>query len=215
MTQIRLGAMQNPVRGILHGSAALVSAAGLVLLAGAGSSAVPALAALIYGLALVALYVTSSLYHSVPWRETWKTRLQRLDHTMIYVLVAATFTPLLVAAVDGAWVAVGLIGVWGLAFLGLAKEYWLKRGRGLIAVQVSVGSLCLVPMLLTLSSLDLVTGLLVLVGGMTYLVGVVMLVNDWPRLWPGVFSHHEVFHVLVILASIAHFAAVWRVMDGV
>jgi hemolysin III len=134
---------------------------------------------------------------------------------MIYVLVAATFTPWLVAAVDGVWVAVGLIGVWGLAFLGLAKEYWLKRGRGLIAVQVSVGSLCLVPMLLTLSSLDLVTGLLVLVGGMTYLVGVVMLVNDWPRLWPGVFSHHEVFHVLVILASIAHFAAVWRVMDGV
>jgi hemolysin III len=167
----------------------------------------------VYGLALISLYAISSLYHSVPWRQSWKARFQRLDHTMIYVLVAATFTPLLVAAVDGLWVAVGLAGGWGLAALGLAREFWLAPGgRGLLLTQMLIGSLCLVPLGLTLLSLDVSTSLLVVVGGVVYLAGLVMFVNDWPSLVPGVFSHHETFHVLVILASISHFIAIWRVV---
>jgi channel protein (hemolysin III family) len=98
---------------------------------------------------------------------------------MIYVLVAATFTPLLVAAVDGLWVAVGLAGGWGLAALGLAREFWLAPGgRGLLLTQMLIGSLCLVPLGLTLLSLDVSTSLLVVVGGVVYLAGLVMFVND-------------------------------------
>lgn len=215
MPGLRIGAMQNPVRGVLHGSAALISVGGLALLLGAGARGVLLIATTVYGLALVALFATSSLYHSVPWREVWKARLQRLDHTMIYVLVAATFTPLLVAAVDGTWVAIGLIGAWGLAALGLAREFWLHHpGSGLLALQILFGSLCLVPLWLILSSLDFVTAVLVLLGGVVYLLGVFMFVHDRPRLFPGVFSHHEFFHVMVIVASTANFVAVWRVVSG-
>ena len=205
--------MQNPVRGFLHGSAALVSAAGLIALVGVGTGGALFAATAVYGLALTALFATSSLYHSIPWREVWKGRLQRLDHTMIYILVAATFTPLLVAAVDGMWVLVGLIGAWGLAGIGVAREFWLPgAGRGLLVAQILVGSLCLVPMWLILISLDAPSSLLIVAGGIIYLVGVAMFVNDWPRLVPGVFSHHELFHVLVIAASVANFVAVWRVV---
>lgn len=213
MTGIRIGAMQNPVRGFLHGTAALVSGAGLIALAGVGTGGALFVATAVYGLALTALFATSSLYHSIPWPEVWKVRLQRLDHTMIYVLVAATFTPLLIAVVDGMWVLVGLVGAWGLAALGVAREFWLHRaGRGVLVAQILVGSLCLVPMLLILISLDTQTSLLILSGGTIYLVGVAMFVNGWPRLVPGVFSHHELFHVLVIAASVANFVAVWRVV---
>jgi len=211
----RVSRVQNPVRGLLHGTSALVSTVGLVALLVATPNGEVYPAAAIYGFALVGLYTTSSLYHSVPWREVWKARLQRLDHTMIYVLVAATFTPLLVAALDGPWVVIGLLGAWGLATLGLAREMRAREsGPGFLAAQIVVGSACLIPLWLTLRSLETTNSLLVLGGGVIYLVGVVMFVNSWPRLIPGVFSHHELWHVFVIVASAAHFAAVWQVVTG-
>lgn len=216
MERLQIGRMQNPVRGFLHGSAALVSIFGLVALLSAGPSGSLLPAVAIYGLSLILLYTTSSLYHSVPWPQVWKGRLQRLDHTMIYVLVAGTFTPFLVAAVDGGWRVVGLAGIWGLAAIGLAREIFVNRGgRPFLIAQLVVGSACLVPLLLIISSLDPASSLLVVVGGVIYLVGVTMFANNWPRLVPGIFSHHEMFHVFVVVASVAHFIAVWRVVSGV
>jgi len=215
MVGLQIGRMQNPVRGLLHGTAAVVSIAGLGILISAGPNGGLLAAVAIYGLSLVALYTTSSLYHSVPWPQVWKRRLQRLDHTMIYVLVAGTFTPLLVGAVDGIWRVVGLAGIWGLAAIGMAREIWVHRGgRPFLIAQIVVGSACLVPLLLIVSSLDTATSLLVVVGGVIYLVGVAMFANHWPRLVPGIFSHHELFHVFVVVASVAHFVAVWRVVSG-
>jgi hemolysin III len=215
MVGLQIGRMQNPVRGLLHGTAAVVSIAGLGILISAGPNGGLLAAVAIYGLSLVALYTTSSLYHSVPWPQVWKGRLQRLDHTMIYVLVAGTFTPLLVGAVDGTWRVVGLAGIWGLAAIGMAREIWVHRGgRPFLIAQIVVGSACLVPLLLIVSSLDTATSLLVVVGGVIYLVGVAMFANHWPRLVPGIFSHHELFHVFVVVASVAHFVAVWRVVSG-
>jgi hemolysin III len=215
MERLQIGRMQNPVRGFLHGSAALVSIFGLAALLSVGPSGSLSLAVAIYGLSLILLYTTSSLYHSVPWPQVWKGRLQRLDHTMIYVLVAGTFTPFLVAAVDGGWRVVGLAGIWGLAAIGLAREIFVNRGgRPFLIAQLVVGSACLVPLLLIISSLDAASSLLVVVGGVIYLVGVTMFFNNWPRLVPGIFSHHEMFHVFVVVASIAHFVAVWRVVSG-
>ncbi len=208
--------MQNPVRGFLHGTAAVVSIAGLVALIRVGPSGGLNAAVAIYGLSLILLYTTSSLYHSVPWPQVWKGRLQRLDHTMIYVLVAGTFTPLLVGAVDGGWRVVGLAAIWGLAAIGLVREVLIhRRGRPFLVAQFVLGAACLVPLLLIIISLDPATSVLVVVGGVVYLVGVTMFANKWPRLVPGIFSHHELFHVFVVVASIAHFIAVWRVVSGV
>lgn len=205
--------MQNPARGFLHGTAALVSIVGLVALVARADGAASTAASAIYGATLIAMYLTSALYHSVPWQPTWKARLQSLDHTFIYVLVAATFTPLVIGTGETRWVVLGLAGVWTLVVLGLLRE--IVHGptrRILLPLQCLAVSVTLAPMLSTLIAIDTTAAVMTLVGGAVYLVGVFLFVNDRPRLSPRIFSHHEFFHVMVIVASILHFIAVWRVV---
>jgi len=207
--RLTLGPMQNPVRGFLHGAAALASAVGATFLwergAGGGSAR---LALLAFGASLVALYTTSSLYHSFPWRLAWKRRMQRLDHAMIYVLIAGTYTPMAAIALEGwlRWAALG--ASWGIAAVGIAqKAFWPRLPDGFsIALQTTQGWLALplfFPLAERLPAPALALGLL---GGALYTVGMVLLVTERPRLWPRVFSYHEFFHVLVVSGSAAHYA---------
>lgn len=216
MDRVVLGQMQNPVRGILHGSAALVSTAGLFVLVVRAHGAGTTLAAVIYGLTLAAMYLTSALYHSVPWPGRWKLRMQKLDHTLIYALVAATFTVLAVGVGVGRLVVAGLVGIWVMVALGLAKELLDDRFRGtLLLLQFIAVAGVLPALVVTLSNMDAAAAVLTVAGGASYIVGAALFVNDVPRLAPRVFSHHEFFHIVVIISSIAHFVAVWRVVAPV
>lgn len=215
MTVLQLGNMQNPVRGFLHGSAAVAAVAGLVALLVRSNGPALTTAVAIYGASLIAMYVTSATYHSVPWGEKWKARLQVLDHTFIYVLVAGTFTPLLVAATRAPWLILGLAGIWGLAALGLARE--VTNGpaqRAILRLQVMAAFLVILPTLTMLSELETAVAVLTLAGGAVYLLGTFFFVRRRPRLAPGVFSHHEFFHVVVIIASVLHFLAIWQVIPA-
>ena len=118
MDRVALGRMQNPVRGFLHGTAAVVSVGAMVALVSKSDQAGETAASTIYGLSLVVMYATSALYHSIPWQPGWKLRFQKLDHTFIYALVAATFTALAVGVGEGPWLIVGLVGIWTLVALG-------------------------------------------------------------------------------------------------
>jgi hemolysin III len=207
--RLTLGPMQNPVRGFLHGGAALASLVGAAVLwarsAGGGSAR---LALLAFGASLVALYTTSSLYHSVPWRLAWKRRMQRLDHSMIYVLIAGTYTPMAVIALDGWLRAAALAASWGIAAAGIAqKAFWPGLpDRYSIAAQAAQGWLAL-PLFFPLADRLPAPALALAVGGgLLYSVGMVVLLTERPRLWPRVFSHHEVFHVHVVAGSAAHYA---------
>lgn len=205
--------MQNPVRGFLHGTAALLSVAGLVLLVIRAEGAANTAAAAVYGSTLIAMYLTSALYHSVPWQPTWKARLQSLDHTFIYALVAATFTPLVLGTGETLWVVLGLAGVWTLVGLGFLREIVHgPRRRLLIPAQFIAVSLTLAPLVSTLNAIDTTAAVMTVLGGAVYLVGVFLFVKDRPRLFPKVFSHHEFFHVMVVTASLLHFIAIWRVV---
>ena len=111
--RVRLGKMTHPVRGFLHGSAGVVSLIATALLVGLATTDVSGrIALLLFGLSLVALYTTSSLYHSVPWTRDWKRRMQKLDHLMIHVLTAGTYTPIAVIVFDG-WLEVVTLVVYG------------------------------------------------------------------------------------------------------
>lgn len=102
MERITWGRMQNPVRGFLHGTAAVAAAVGLALLvARAWGRTEILVGVVVFGLALVAMFTVSALYHSVPWTRRWKARMQRIDHTLIFLVVAGTFTPVAVAALHG------------------------------------------------------------------------------------------------------------------
>ena len=213
MDRAHLGWMQNPVRGFLHGTAALLSVAGLLALIVRADGAVNTAASAIYGSTLIAMYLTSALYHSLPWKPTWKARLQSLDHTFIYALVAATFTPLVIGTGETIWMVLGLSSIWALVVLGFLREIIHGRARRfLLPLQFLAVAVTLVPLLSTLVAIDSAAAILTVVGGVIYLVGVFLFVNARPRLAPRIFSHHEFFHVMVIIASVAHFIAIWRVV---
>jgi hemolysin III len=208
--RVRLGKMTNPVRGFLHGTAAILSVVGgffLWFLAPDGSRRI---ALLIYALSLVALYTVSSLYHSIPWREHWRQRMQRLDHSMIYLLVAGTNTPIAWIVLDGwaKWVTIG--GQWGIVLVGVTQKILFPKVHGAfsVALQTTQGWLALVILYPLAQRLPWTALFLVALGGVFYTVGMVMLVTGRPRLWPRVFSHHEMFHVFVVAGSSVHFAAI-------
>jgi hemolysin III len=203
-----LGRMQNPVRGLLHGASALLSivgAAALWIRADGGSTQRGAL--LVFGLSLVCLFSVSSLYHSVPWGRVWKGRMQRIDHAMIYWLIAGTFTPMAVIVLDG-WLRLATLGaVWSIAAVGTAQKLWWPQlsDRYSVALQVAQGWLA-VPLLAPLAEqLGWFAVELLLLGGLLYMLGMFAFVTQRPRLWPSVFSYHEVFHVLVVGGSASHY----------
>lgn len=207
-----LGRMQNPVRGFLHGGAAAASLLGTSLLIIRAQTAAARIAVAVFGIGLLGLYLTSSLYHSVPWSRRWKVRMQRLDHSMIFVLIAASYTPVGVLILEGAarWVAMAV--VWSMAVAGIAHRALSSMERHVLSfsMMVVMGWMSL-PIMAPLAreAGRSAVGLMAL-GGVLYTVGLVFKVTRWPTLWPRVFSAHELFHLLVVTASVFHWLATYR-----
>lgn len=212
MRALILDRMQNPVRGILHGAAAIAALIGLVLLVSRawGDGAAVAGGA-IFGGALVVMYTVSSLYHSVPWSLRWKARLQRVDHSMIYLVVAGTFTPIAIASLRGGALVAALGVVWLIATVGIAIKMWLPGVATWLSVtlQLIMGWSALIWLPQIQATLGTGAIALIALGGVCYTVGVVMFLTGRPRLRPPVFSYHELFHVLVVFASVLHFMAIF------
>jgi hemolysin III len=210
--RMTFGRMQNPIRGFLHGTAAVASVLGAIVLwwRCAGDPA-RQVTLLVFTVSLVALYTVSSLYHSVPWRRVWKERMQRLDHSMIYIVIAASYTPLAGVALDG-WLRSAALGAaWGIALVGILQKVCVPQVGDWfsIAMQTFQGWLAL-PLLVPLAQrLPGAALLLTVLGGVFYFVGLVFLVSQRPRLWPRVFSYHEVFHIFVVAGSAAHYGMVF------
>lgn len=205
--------MTHPVRGLLHGTAALAALIGALALTSNSPDGVGRrLSLLAFGISLVALFVTSSLYHSIPWAQAWKKRMQKLDHTMIYVLVAGTFTPIAVIVLEG-WARWTILGIqWGLVAVGALYMFIARPPRHWVSVALSTTQGWLAVFLLgpLANRLPWTALLMIGVGGVLYTVGMVFLVTGRPRLWPRVFSYHEAFHVLVVAAAVVHFIAIAR-----
>lgn len=207
-----LGRMQNPVRGFLHGSAAAAGFVGTVFLLFHAPNWPVRAAVLVFGLAMMALYTTSSLYHSIPWRDRWKKRMQRMDHSMIYVLIAGTYTPVAAIVLDTPWSWIVLAMVWGITIGGVVQKGLFPKVPGWISVMMStilgwIGVFFFWPMIQRLGWLPVG---IVLAGGLLYTIGMVFLVTNRPTLWPRVFSYHEVFHVMVVSATSLHYLVIWR-----
>lgn len=211
MERLTLGKMQNPVRGILHGVAAAAASVGLVfLLARSWGRPSLALGAGGFGVALVAMFTTSALYHSVPWGERAKALMQRLDHALIFMVVAATFTPVALVALDGAARTVALAVTWAVAAVGVALKLALRRpATGLsVTLQMAMGWSALVWLPWLVRNLGPGPVALILAGGACYTAGTVLFATRRPRLFPRVFGYHEAFHVLVVAGAALHYAAV-------
>ncbi len=204
--------MQNPIRGFLHGASAIVAAFATIFLAWQAPNWGIRFGAVVFGLAMVALYTTSSLYHAIPWQDVWKRRMQRLDHSMILVLIAGTYTPVAIATLDGSlrWAVLGI--AWGTVGIGFIQHAFFPRDKQNFSMilAISMGWLGVFIAWKFIQELGWFAASLALLGGAIYTVGVVLLVTNRPRLWPRVFSYHEVFHIMVVAATSVHFVMVWR-----
>ncbi len=203
--------MQNPIRGFLHGSAAIAAVIGLIVLMDrAWGRAEAVTGALIFGGALLLMFTVSSLYHSIPWDERWKTRLQRIDHSMIYLVVAGTFTPIAIASLRGLVLAVALGVVWGIAVTGILLKALMPQIRTHLSVtlQMVMGWSALIWAPWIWRELGPRALALILLGGACYVVGTVIYAMQRPLLFPRTFSNHELFHLLVIGGSAFHFFAI-------
>ncbi len=201
-------------RGASHEVAAFVfPVLGVVLVAVAHTTAAR-WAALTYTVGITAMYATSACYHRGHWNPSVRRRLRRLDHSMILVGIAATYTPIAVVGLDPRSARILLGVVWTLAVAGIVVQmFWLNAPRWLVAgLYVAIGwtALAFVPVLW--HELGVVTFSLIVCGGIVYSVGARVYSARQPDPMPAVFGFHEVFHALVIAAGLIFYVAITRVI---
>jgi hemolysin III len=200
------------LRGTIHGWAFPFSLlAGALLVVLVADSGTERLALGVYAVSLSALLGTSALYHRVDWkRARSRMWMRRLDHSMIFLLIAGTVTPFAVLVLDGAIATAVLVAVWAGALAGIVVEtIWIQAPKWVsAAVYVVVGSLGAIAMPAIVAEAGPGAGLLIAAGGALYVMGAVVYARQRPDPRPAVFGYHEIFHVLVVAAATAHFAAV-------
>jgi hemolysin III len=196
------------MRGTLHLGAALAAPFGLVLLVLVADSPRAYVGASIFGATMIALYLSSATYHLAPWPQMVRGVMKRLDHAMIFALIAGTYTPFCLLVLDNAWGITMLCVVWSLAGAGmLLKVAWPYARRWLgVGLYLALGWIGLIPayeVVTNITSLEL--GLLI-AGGAFYTAGGIIYAVRRPDPFPRVFGFHEVFHLFVIAGSAVHFA---------
>ena len=168
----------------------------------------------IYSLTICGLFGVSALYHRRRWSPRgWKI-MKRLDHSMIFLFIAGTYTPFSLLAVDqpaGYWV-LGI--VWVGALLGVTlKMSWPTAPRWLgVPLYVALGWVAVFVLTDILDIAGVASLVLLATGGILYTVGAVAYATKRPNPWPGVFGYHEVFHAMTIVAAICHYIAVYFAM---
>jgi len=189
------------LRGWLHQVAFWASLAGLAALVQVADTTVALVAAWIYGSATAALYLVSFSYHVLARGPRARRIMQRADHSMIFVLIAGSFTPVALLALHGPW-RWGLLGaVWAVALAGvalkcLALERFPRLGGGLY-IALGWAGLVAAPALWHRP----LVGLLFLLGGILYTVGAALFASGRPRLNPRWFGYHEAWHTFVVAAG--------------
>lgn len=206
------------MRGWLHfwsfavsilGAAALISVAAALVGAGA------ALATAVYSGTILGLFGVSALYH----RRTWTTRrsrmvMKRLDHSMIFVFIAGTYTPVAALAMPPSTARWVLFTVWGGAIAGVAlKMAWPGAPSWLaVPIYVALGWVAVFVFPEMLHQGGVAAFVLIIAGGALYTLGAVFYATKWPDPWPATFGYHEFFHAATVLAAACHYIAIWLVL---
>ena len=212
----RLPPGEKPLlRGVSHEVAAAFAAFGWLALVRAAPGPRAAAAAGVYGLALTAQFGVSALYHRPRWGARARLLMRRLDHAAIFLLIAGTYTPICLL-IPGHGGGTLLAGVWAGAAAGVALSIaWPMAPKWLMAGLCVALGWAVVPVLPALRAAIGAGGLaLLMAGGAAYTVGAVVYATRRPDPFPRVFGYHEVFHALVVVAAVCHYAAVAGVVGA-
>lgn len=213
--------IKDPVSGFTHLVGAVASIVGLVFLIimaafYSDEKAWDIVSFTIFGVGLILLYTFSSLYHLLNVGATATRVLRKFDHIMIYVLIAASYTPICLGPLRGPW-GWSIFGVvWGLAVIGIIlTATWINAPRWLTtSIYLAMGWTVIVavyPMITIFSNLGALSSLLwLLAGGIFYTIGAVIYGLKWPPLKNKYFGFHEIFHIFVMLGSLCQYWFVIR-----
>lgn len=197
------------LRGMSHAYAFWVALVAAVVLTAMVPAGTPRVASVIYGVGLCGLFAASGTYHRWRWNPRWRPLLRRVDHSTIFIFIAASYTPVALLVMHGTLRWAILVAVWTGALGGVILSVaWITAPRVLSAIcYLALGWVSVVALPQMLDRLDVAPLVLLAAGGVLYSLGAVVYATKRPDPWPRVFGFHEVFHVLVILAAAVQFVA--------
>lgn len=208
--------MRDPFSGLSHLTGAFLAIVGSILLvydAANQDKIWHVVSFFIFGISLILLYTTSAFYHLLPLSQKGVLILRRIDHIMIFVLIAGTYTPICLIPLRGGWGYSFLIGIWILAIVGvLIKIFWMESPRWFSTLLYIVMGWLILIALWPLTQTISIRGIAWMVlGGLFYTIGAVFYGLKWPpNIVPGWFGFHEIFHLFVMAGSFSHF---WLMMN--
>jgi hemolysin III len=197
------------LRGLSHAYTFWVALVAAVVLTVVVPEGTPRIAAIVYGIGLCGLFAASGTYHRWRWNPRWRPLLRRIDHSTIFIFIAASYTPVALLVMHGTLRWVILVAVWSGALGGVVLSVaWITAPRVLSAAcYLALGWTVMFALPQMIDALDVAPLVLLAVGGLLYTVGAVVYATKRPNPWPNTFGFHEIFHALVILAAAVQFIA--------
>ena len=199
------------LRGVIHQWAAMVTVVTGTVLVSLPQRGTVRTASAIYAVSILALFTTSAVYHRRHWMtEKARAVMRRLDHSMIFVFIAGTYTPICVALLHGTTRVALLSVVWGAAALGVVTSVAVPHAPRWVTVPlyVALGWAAAFVLPDILHGAGVAALVLLCTGGLLYSLGGIAYGLRRPNPVPGVFGYHEVFHLCTVLAAICHYIAV-------
>lgn len=203
------------LRGWIHqycAIAAVIAGMPLVAVSWAAASKRAGHSTLTYALAIVAMFAVSAIYHRVHWESAvFRNWMRRLDHSMIFVLIAGTYTPFVRLNMPRGTGHVVLALIWGGALAGIALTlFWPTAPRWLnVTLYLLLGWVAVWYTRMIVHNAGLTATVLLAVGGALYSLGALFYGLRWPDPWPRTFGYHELFHACTAVAAICQYIAIW------
>jgi hemolysin III len=166
----------------------------------------------VFGFGMILLYTTSTLYHWLKLSEDGIKKLRKADHIMIFIYIAATYTPICIIALKGTLGWGLLTAVWLVALAGIIiKIFWMTAPRWLsTAIYLLMGWLAVIVVFPLVNALHLGALIWLTIGGLFYTIGAVIYALKKPDPYPGILGFHEIFHLFVLLGTFSHFWMIYR-----
>lgn len=198
------------LRGAMHLGAAFAAPFALVALILVADSPSGYVGAAVFASSLILLYTSSASYHTVPWPPRLRGIAKRVDHSMIFALIAGTYTPFCLITLSRSWGIAMLSIVWTLAGLGmLLKVIWPFAPRWLsVGLYLALGWVGIIAAREVVNTMHPEALAVLMLGGAFYSVGALVYALKRPNPFPQIFGFHEVFHAFVLAGSLAHFSLI-------
>ncbi|KAA3610524.1 MAG: hemolysin III family protein [Calditrichaeota bacterium] len=202
------------MNGLTHFIGILLAVTGLIVLLvhGDASTIWHTLSFSIFGGAMILLYTASTLYHWLPISGKKLELFRKIDHVMIFVFIAASYTPICLISLRGGW-GWSIFGtVWGLTIAGLfLKIFWLNAPRKLYtAIYLAMGWIIIIGIWPLSQAIEFSGLVWMFIGGLFYTTGAIIYALKKPDPMPGFFGFHEIFHVFIMFGSFAHFWMIFK-----